>query len=59
MAVNLLDAGPSQTPGTPYITIFQPRGKNTTIIQQVKPLFFEKGAILTMCQIWRNMISFL
>ena len=43
MAVNLLDAGPSQTPGTPYITIFPPRGKNTTIIQHVKPFFFEKG----------------
>lgn len=43
MAVNLLDAGPSQTPGTPYITIFPPRGKNTTIIQRVKPFFFEKG----------------
>jgi hypothetical protein len=42
-AVNLLDAGPSQTPGTPYITIFPPRGKNTTIIQHVKPFFFEKG----------------
>jgi hypothetical protein len=49
MAVNLLDAGPSQTPGTPYITIFPPRGKNTTIIQRVKPFFFEKRAPYLQC----------
>jgi hypothetical protein len=44
-AVNLLDAGPSQTPGAPYITIFPPRGKISAIIQQVKPFFFEKDHI--------------